>query len=149
MSIKNQKGAAAVEFVVVLPLLLMLIFGMIEFGLLIYNKAMITNASREAARAGVVYATNPNDGSLARRSLADLEQIVNYYCAQYLITFGPSPGPQTFAQTSNGSTPQSMASGDRLTVRVIYHYDFLLLPAFISSLVGGSTLEAITTMRAE
>lgn len=149
MSLKNEKGAAAIEFAVVLPMLLLLIFGMIEFGLLIYNKAMITNASREAARAGVVYATDPSNGSLARLSQTDLEQIVESYCAQFLVTFGPSQGPQTTVQTNNGSTPQSMASGDQLTVRVTYHYDFLLLPAFISSLVGGSTLEAITTMRAE
>jgi Flp pilus assembly protein TadG len=149
MRIKNEKGAAAVEFAVVLPLLLLLIFGMIEFGLLIYNKAMITNAGREAARAGVVYATNPSDGSLARLSTAELTQIVNDYCEQYLITFGNSAGPQTTVTTNNGGAPQSMPSGDLLTVTVTFHYDFLLVPAFISSLVGGSTLEAVTTMRAE
>ena len=45
----NQKGAALIEFAIVLPLLLLLVFGAIEFGLLFYNKQVITNASREGA----------------------------------------------------------------------------------------------------
>lgn len=43
----SQKGASAVEFALVLPLLMLILFGIIEFSLLMYNKAMITNASRE------------------------------------------------------------------------------------------------------
>ena len=41
----GQKGGAAVEFVMIVPLLLLLIFGIIEFGLIMYNKHIITNAS--------------------------------------------------------------------------------------------------------
>ena len=48
--INNQNGAALVEFAIVLPLLLILIFGIIEFGVMFYDKAMITNATREGAR---------------------------------------------------------------------------------------------------
>ena len=33
----------------------MLLFGIIEFGIILYDKAMITNASREGARAGIVF----------------------------------------------------------------------------------------------
>ena len=52
--LKNQNGATAVEFAVILPLLLLLIFGIIEFGLLLFNRHVITNSVREAARAGIV-----------------------------------------------------------------------------------------------
>ena len=48
--ITNQDGVAAVEFAIILPFLVILIFGMIEFSLVLYNKAMITNASRVGAR---------------------------------------------------------------------------------------------------
>ena len=43
------------EFAIIAPLLFIILFGIIEFGILIYNKAMITNASREGARAGIVF----------------------------------------------------------------------------------------------
>ena len=52
---KDQTGASAVEFAIILPLLVVFVFGIIEFGLIFYNKAMLTNASREAARAGIVF----------------------------------------------------------------------------------------------
>ena len=50
----NQKGAALLEFAIILPFLLVLVFGMIEFGLIAYNKQVITNASREGARWAIV-----------------------------------------------------------------------------------------------
>jgi len=49
----GQKGGAAVEFAIVLPFLVLLVFGAIEFGVLFYNKQVITNASREGARAAI------------------------------------------------------------------------------------------------
>ncbi|MCK5219206.1 pilus assembly protein, partial [bacterium] len=48
--LKNQRGAAAVEFAIVLPLLALILFGTIDFALLFYNKQVLTNASREGAR---------------------------------------------------------------------------------------------------
>ena len=37
-----------------LPLLMMILFGIIEFGLALYRQAILTNASREGARLGIV-----------------------------------------------------------------------------------------------
>lgn len=145
--LRNEKGAAVVEFAVVLPLLLMIVFGIIEFGLLIYNKAMITNASREAARAGIVYSTDPSTGVLNRLDEPGLEAIVNNYCQNYLITFSSTPQP--VATDANPPNPETLPSGQLLTVTVTYHYDYLLMPAFLSDLVGGIDLVANTTMRAE
>ena len=50
----SQKGAAMVEFALILIPLLLITFGIIEFGLLMYNQQVLTNASREGARAGIV-----------------------------------------------------------------------------------------------
>jgi Flp pilus assembly protein TadG len=63
MKMTNQKGAAAIEFAVILPLLLVIIFGIIEFSVYFFDKAVITNASREGARAGVVFADDRCSGS--------------------------------------------------------------------------------------
>jgi len=39
----NKKGQALVEFVIVLPILLCLVFSVIDFGLIIYNKSKLEN----------------------------------------------------------------------------------------------------------
>ena len=48
----HQKGSVVVEFALIFPLLLFIVFSIIECSLALYDKAVITNASREAARAG-------------------------------------------------------------------------------------------------
>jgi Flp pilus assembly protein TadG len=150
----SQDGAAMVEFAIVLPMLLLLIFGMIEFSLLLYNKAVITNASREAARAGIVYTPQDEDMDIdawkAKREV-DIEGIASDYCADYLITFGSSTNPLT---VDLASPPCVENSGDDLVVDVTYQYGFLVFPKIISGLFGGSdtdglTLKASTTMRCE
>ena len=135
--INNEKGAALVEFAIVLPLLLMLVFGMIEFSIMFYDKAVITNASREGARAGIVY------DFPARISTGDIETIVGNYCSGRLITFG-----STNQETTTVSGPCTNA-GDTITVSVTYPYDFLVLPNFITTLAGPIGLSAVTTMRCE
>ena len=50
----SQKGAAMVEFALILIPLIILTFGLIEFGLLMYNQQVLTNAAREGARYGIV-----------------------------------------------------------------------------------------------
>jgi len=136
-SIKNEKGAALVEFAIVLPLLLMLVFGMIEFSIMFYDKAVITNASREGARAGIVY-DFPD-----RISTGDIETIVGNYCGGRLITFG-----STNQETTTVIGP-CINAGDTITVTVTYPYDFLVLPNFVTTLTGPMDLSAVTIMRCE
>jgi len=134
---RGQQGAAAIEFAIILPLLVLLIFGMIEFSVLFYDKAMITNASREGARAGIVFATP------APISDNEIRQIVATYCSDHLVSFQPG----SVVTTSVARTGTS--SGDRLTVRVVYPYNFLILPNVVTGLTGTITLSAETIMRME
>ena len=48
--IHKRDAVAAVEFALVLPVLLLILFGIINFGTLMYDQAVITNAAREGAR---------------------------------------------------------------------------------------------------
>lgn len=61
-SLKFKKGQAVVELVLILPILLLLIVGAIEYGRLISSKIVITNASREGAYYFSMNSTT-NDGS--------------------------------------------------------------------------------------
>ena len=114
MNIKNQKGASAVEFALLLPVLILILFGTIEFGLLLYNQQVITNASREGARAGIVAQT-------PRVSESEIETVVLNYCGTNLVTFGAYAAPAV-----NVSSTGNMF-GDDLTVRVTFDYTFLVL----------------------
>jgi Flp pilus assembly protein TadG len=46
----RDRGAAAVEFALVMPVLIILIFGSIEFGLAVQARTMIGNSAREGVR---------------------------------------------------------------------------------------------------
>lgn len=55
---RRERGAALVEFAIVLPLFLLLIGGMVDFGRAFYTEVMLTNAAREGARAAM-YGNSP------------------------------------------------------------------------------------------
>nr|WP_218043342.1 TadE family protein [Oryzomonas sagensis] len=52
--IRGSKGQALVELALILPILLLLILGVMEFGRAFYMKNMLTNAVRHAARKAAV-----------------------------------------------------------------------------------------------
>ena len=135
----SQKGASAVEFALILPLLMLILWGIIEFSLLLYNKQVITNASREGARAGIV-AQNP------RVTDGEIVGVVNSYCATYLVTFGGG-----VLSVTTGAPGTSF--GQPLTVTVTYPYQFLVFHNIANTFFGGSfgtiPLTAVTVMRYE
>jgi Flp pilus assembly protein TadG len=139
MNIKDQKGASAVEFAILLPVLLLVLFGIIEFSVAFYDKAMITNASREGARAGIVLRDPP---------LTDVEitGIIDNYLSGSLISFD---GASVRDITITPLDTSTLTTGDPLTVTVSYPYNFYLLPGFVAGLADGLTLNATTIMNME
>nr|WBU15379.1 TadE-like protein [uncultured bacterium] len=51
----GERGQALVELALVLPLLLLILFGIVDFGLGLSAKIQVTNAVRDGARQGIVY----------------------------------------------------------------------------------------------
>lgn len=144
--LKGQRGASIVEFAIVLPLLLLLVFGIIEFGLLLYNKAMVTNASREGARAGIVYRENP-PGTYSPLSLtgpSSIETVVKSYTSMNLVTFASG----TTTPTITGTSCVTALRGGDLTVTVAYPYTFLVFDG-IAKLIGSGALPGTITLSAE
>lgn len=125
-----RRGAAVVEFAIVAPVLLLLVFGMIEYGRLVMVQQVITNATREGARRAVL------DGA----TTAGVTTIVNDFLAASrvsgaVVTVTPNP-------------PSSAAFGDPVTVSVQVPFSqvsWLPTPMFLSS----TTLSATTVMRRE
>jgi len=134
--LKTERGAAAVEFALVLPVLVLLLFGVIEFGLLMFNKAVLTNAAREGARFGIV-AVSP------RKTSSEIETVVSNYTGTNLITFGTPSTPQVT------STYTTQNFGDPLTVTVTYQYQFLVIDNLIPPLSGGIQVKSESTMNYE
>jgi Flp pilus assembly pilin Flp len=55
----DEKGASAVEFAIILPILVILIFGIVEFAIAFNNYITITHAAREGARKAAVDLFDP------------------------------------------------------------------------------------------
>lgn len=125
--ILNENGATAVEFAVVLPLLLLVIFAIIEFSVVMYNKAMITDASRNGARTGVMYRwPEPVPES-------EIREIVENHLQERLITFANDASDLPIIRINGAGG----SKGDLLTIEVDYAHRFLILPGFAAAFFGG------------
>ena len=129
-----QQGAAAVEFALVLPILLLVFFGMVELSLALYDKAILTNASREGARAGIVL-------SSPKMTDAQIRAVVLNYTNGSLISLGTTTAPTvTVSQSSPASFPNP------LRVTVSYTYKGLGVGAMLGALGSPIVLTSSTSM---
>jgi Flp pilus assembly protein TadG len=133
-SLKNKSGVAAVEFALFLPILVLLVFGAIEYSILLHDKQVVTNASREGARAAIAAATTGY-------TTDDIKQIVINYCNTHLINLGGSNN-----LTANKIAISGPDGQNDITVTVSYDYQFLL-----TKIIGinTTTLSSETVMRLE
>ena len=88
---RGEEGAAAVEFALVGPLLLLLLAGLFDFGWLFYWQHTVTNASRAGARYGVQ--ANYPLGVRTPHTDAEIQAIVkNNYGADLVVTVDTTGG---------------------------------------------------------
>ncbi len=129
-----QQGAAAVEFALILPILLLVFFGIAELSLALYNKAILTNASREGARAGIVL-------SSPKMNDAQISAVVLNYTNGALISLGAATAPTvTVVQSSPAGFPNP------LRVTVSYTYKGLGVGTMLGALGAPIVLTGSTSM---
>lgn len=125
---KNEKGQAAVEFALVLPILLLLLCGIIDFGWIFGNQLLASSATREAARYTAIHyydSSSDNDGAIAAGIVSSR------------------------APTLSSPSVQTQTSGDSITVSVTSEVN--VLTPFLSQLFndGKYTVSTQCTMRLE
>jgi Flp pilus assembly protein TadG len=78
ISIRNQQGQTMTEFALVLPVLALLLFAVIQFGIVFNNYETLTDATRAGARKAAVSRQASNPAAAAetavRNSATDLKQ---------------------------------------------------------------------------
>jgi Flp pilus assembly protein TadG len=126
--IKNENGQALVEFAIILPILLLLIMGIFEFGMLLNSYLTIQNAAREGARLGIVGGTD-----------VEIDSLIN--------SISPTLTPSDLT-VSVTPVEISRNSGDTLTVNVTYNYH-MTVPIISALLNNVVPLKAQTSMRIE
>lgn len=131
----QTSGIAAVEFALILPVLLLFLFGIIEMGLAWHSKQVVANVCREGARFGTLYTATPS---------ADPNGDVETYVAQVLNQIG-FPASQVVSITSTGAEG---GTGTPVTVSVsVSHYFPVLSP--IAGLQSSITINGTAVMRHE
>jgi Flp pilus assembly protein TadG len=133
---RSERGAELIEFAIIAPILIFIIAGIVDFGMMFRTYETVTNAAREGARVGVLPGYNP----------PDVQARVNAYLGAAGLT-----GPRTTTVTNMPvATPAGTFTAR--SVNVQYVYQFAVLGGF-APLFGGSfgsiNLGAVSVMRTE
>jgi Flp pilus assembly protein TadG len=136
---RSETGQALVEFTMVLPIFLLLLFGMIDFGRGFYTWLLVTNAAREGARVAAVQSDNS----------AINTRIYNSFCDNYPSSCGLNPSKLTINKT-NVQGPR----GQAVSIDLSYDFDYATpIGNIVALLSGGSlsepTITAHSSMRLE
>jgi Flp pilus assembly protein TadG len=149
----SEKGATLVEFAFVFPLLMLLLFGIIEFGRLITTFVTVSTASREGARYGTAIGVGPNgvpqyidctgitDAALAKAVIGGL----NVNDITVVWDTGPGSPPTVIADCDNATatpapTETIVQSGHRVSVTV--DKQFTTFIPLISNFIGSLNLSS-------
>ena len=113
----RQRGQSLVEFALVFPLFILLLAGMIDFGLGLYSYMTINNATRDAARLGATMCTaNPCAAAVSARA-------VN--AASGLAIEAPVIACTKPDNSSVNCASGTVKPGDNVTVTITYNYKMI------------------------
>ncbi len=132
----GDSGAAAVEFALVVPFLLILMFGIVDFGLAMFSQNMVGNAAREGARTASLGGKQDETETAAYKAMEGIigtrpTESSGIVTTCELATGGDCPGWTGI----NGSIPAP--SGATVTVKITYDYKWLT-PIQVFTGIGSS-----------
>jgi len=137
-SLRDERGAAAVEFAIVASIFFLLVFGIIDFGFGFHTWNGTANAAREGARKAAV---DPDQAAIIART----KQSVNY--------LDPSRLTVSLTCSRNGSAftgcPGSWLEGDLVRVTVDYRYQYLTPLGTMVGLGDDLNLHSVSEARFE
>ena len=128
---KTEEGGVAVEFALLLPALVLLITGIIQFGILFNNYIAITHAAREGVRWA---------------ALEEPESVVKQKAIEAAPSLKPLLAPSNI--TVSNADPSIEDQGDPVTVTVSYTVP-IFIPLIEEFLGSNVTLQTSATQRIE
>jgi Flp pilus assembly protein TadG len=141
MARARERGAAAVEFALVLPILVIILLGIVDFGLEINSQAIVANAAREGARTASLGGTENEAKTTVKNAVSSLLNVSNTNPTVTVTC-------RTAADSNCASTfDSSKETGG--TVRVTVSYVYTWISPAILGLPGQTTVTKISEMRIE
>lgn len=136
--VRNESGQAAVEMALILPVLMLLLLGIMEFGQAWNAKQIITDAAREGARQAVVWDPDIDQDSVEATVIAALAR-GGIPSSAATVEFDRAPAP--------GGNWRNVGTMQTMDVRVQYRFGFFG-PIFQTIFGSESvTLTSVVTMR--
>jgi Flp pilus assembly protein TadG len=134
-----QRGGAAVEFALVLPLFMMLVMGALDYGYFFFSDQVVTNAAREGAREGTLTDTAGNTPSGAEQSAATTAATTK--ARAYMDGNGVACGPPGGSSCIN-ATYTTVPGNPSISVVISYEYHGLtgFLPVILPRHVYASAV---------
>ena len=146
---RSERGGVAVEFAIILPILMLLVFGIIDFGHAWYMKQIVINASREGARYGTRYtgsvpnALYPSISDYILNTSAENGNKGGYGLKQQL------PGDNPAVPTPTGPGYTDSTAGNDLYVTVTATKTWWVVNQFVPGMGPTSTVSSTTCMKVE
>jgi Flp pilus assembly protein TadG len=133
---RRTHAQSMVEFALVLPILLMIIYGLLEVGRAIFIYSIVTSASRDAVRYGSATGLNVTGGVEYYKDCAGIKaaaQNVDFLSviddANINISYDHGPDTSIFS----GCPPASVATGDRITASVCADFQLIAMNVPLST----------------
>lgn len=117
---RKSNGQSLVEFAFVLPLLLLMMVALVDFGMIFYTQMAVTNAAWEGARAGATV-VDPSQGD---QEIIGAAQSAAYGLDHSRLAIDIDPAQDEFPRDQPFPAPR----GESLTVTVAYQVK-LTIPA--------------------